>query len=83
MTFVIDIIANLATATYQAGWPAVVSGMVVGAVGGWIGKVYLVAQMAVKREMSVAKGEVVGCIGGILDGLGESPQLTSKNKCRD
>ena len=69
MTFSINIIANLLTASYEAGWPAVISGVVVGIAGWWIGSVYLGAQMAVKRQMSVAKGEVVGCVGGMLDGL--------------
>ena len=76
----ISIIVNLATAAYQVGWPAVTSGMVIGIIGWWIGKVYLIAQMSVKRQMSIAKGEVLGCVGGILEGLSESLLLASRDK---
>jgi hypothetical protein len=37
-----------------------VPGIVLGAFGGWIGQIYMAAQLSVKREMSNAKSPVVG-----------------------
>jgi hypothetical protein len=37
-----------------------VPGVIVGAFGGWIGQIYMAAQLSVKREMSNAKSPVVG-----------------------
>jgi hypothetical protein len=34
--------------------------LIVGLVGGWVGRIYMAAQMSVKREMSNAKAPVVG-----------------------
>ena len=37
--------------------------------GGWLGQVYIQAQLSVKREMSAAKAPVLGILGGAIDGL--------------
>ncbi len=37
-----------------------VPGIIIGALGGWIGQIYMAAQLSVKREMSNAKAPVVG-----------------------
>lgn len=37
-----------------------IPGILVGSIGGWIGQVYMAAQLSVKREMSNAKAPVVG-----------------------
>ncbi|KAJ3564415.1 hypothetical protein NP233_g8309 [Leucocoprinus birnbaumii] len=46
-----------------------IPGMVVGAIGGWIGQIYMAAQLSVKREMSNAKAPVVGHFGAAIAGL--------------
>ncbi|KAJ3564413.1 hypothetical protein NP233_g8310 [Leucocoprinus birnbaumii] len=46
-----------------------VPGMIVGAIGGWIGQIYMAAQLSVKREMSNAKAPVVGHFGAAIAGL--------------
>ncbi|KAF5356102.1 hypothetical protein D9756_004037 [Leucocoprinus leucothites] len=46
-----------------------IPGMIVGAIGGWIGQIYMAAQMSVKREMSNAKAPVVGHFGAAIAGL--------------
>lgn len=40
-------------------------------VGGWLGNVYIKAQLSVKREMSNAKAPVLGILGGAIAGLSE------------
>jgi hypothetical protein len=37
-----------------------IPGIIVGGIGGWIGQIYMAAQLSVKREMSNAKAPVVG-----------------------
>lgn len=38
----------------------VIPGLIAGMVGGWVGRIYMAAQMSVKREMSNARAPVVG-----------------------
>jgi hypothetical protein len=40
-------------------------------IGGWLGRVFLGAQMAVKRENSTAKAPVMGHFGAAIAGLSE------------
>jgi hypothetical protein len=35
-------------------------GIIVAALGGWVGRIYMAAQLSVKREMSNARSPVVG-----------------------
>ena len=44
----------------------------IAAFGGWLGSVYIKAQLSVKREMSNAKAPVLGVFGGAIAGLSES-----------
>ncbi|KAH7922933.1 hypothetical protein BV22DRAFT_1197033 [Leucogyrophana mollusca] len=44
-------------------------GLVVGVVGGFIGRMYMKAQLSVKREMSNAKAPVLGHFGAAIAGL--------------
>jgi hypothetical protein len=37
-----------------------IPGFFVGLIGGWVGRIYMAAQLSVKREMSNAKAPVVG-----------------------
>ena len=39
--------------------------------GGFLGQVYIKAQLSVKREMSTAKAPVLGVFGGAIAGLSE------------
>ncbi len=41
-----------------------------GAVMGWLGHVYMKAQLAVKRERSNARSPVIGHFGAAIAGLG-------------
>lgn len=43
----------------------------IASVGGFLGKVYLKAQLPIKREMSNAKGPVLGVFGNAINGLSE------------
>ena len=40
--------------------------------GGWLGNMYIKAQLSVKREMSNAKAPVLGIVGGAISGLSKS-----------
>ncbi|KAL0950643.1 hypothetical protein HGRIS_007431 [Hohenbuehelia grisea] len=44
-------------------------GMLIALCGGWIGQVYIKAQLSVKREMTNAKSPVLGHIGSAIYGL--------------
>lgn len=37
-----------------------IPGLIIGFLGGWVGHIYMSAQLSVKREMSNAKAPVVG-----------------------
>ncbi|KIO07506.1 hypothetical protein M404DRAFT_24002 [Pisolithus tinctorius Marx 270] len=44
-------------------------GILVGVVGTWVGRIYMKAQLSVKREMSNAKAPVLGHFGAAIAGL--------------
>lgn len=44
-------------------------GILIFLVGGWLGQIYMKAQLSVKREQSNAKAPVVGVFGGAIAGL--------------
>ncbi|KAJ8594877.1 hypothetical protein M405DRAFT_759938 [Rhizopogon salebrosus TDB-379] len=44
-------------------------GLFIGVLGGWIGRIYMKAQLSVKREMSNAKAPVLGHFGAAIAGL--------------
>ncbi|KAJ7770817.1 hypothetical protein DFH07DRAFT_1057900 [Mycena maculata] len=46
-----------------------IPGVLVGALGGWCGQIYIAAQLSVKREMSNAKAPVLGHFGAAIAGL--------------
>lgn len=56
-----------------------IPGFIVGLVGGWVGQIYMAAQLSVKREMSNAKAPVVGQLVNILELLCNplTPRLVS------
>jgi uncharacterized membrane protein YdcZ (DUF606 family) len=45
--------------------------ILVAVVGGWLGTIYLKAQLSVKREMSNTKAPVLGVLGSAISGLGK------------
>ncbi|KDQ56808.1 hypothetical protein JAAARDRAFT_36283 [Jaapia argillacea MUCL 33604] len=47
----------------------VIPGVVVAVLGGWIGQIYMKAQLSVKREMSNAKSPVLGHFGAAIAGI--------------
>ena len=49
-------------------WP----GVAIAVLGGWLGRVYMRAQIAIKREMSNAKAPVLGHFGASIAGLSAS-----------
>ncbi|KAG1747913.1 uncharacterized protein EDB91DRAFT_1245381 [Suillus paluster] len=46
-------------------------GLFIGLLGGWVGRIYMKAQLSVKREMSNAKAPVLGHFGAAIAGLSE------------
>lgn len=44
-------------------------------IGGWLGNIYLRAQLSVKREMSNAKAPVIGILSGAITGLSKPYHL--------
>ncbi|KAF9243735.1 hypothetical protein BU15DRAFT_71860 [Melanogaster broomeanus] len=44
-------------------------GVLVGVVGGWVGRIYMKAQLSIKREMSNAKAPVLGHFSAAIAGL--------------
>lgn len=66
-----DLISRLIAVTLFA--PVfVIPGLLLGVVGGYLGNVYMKAQLSVKREMSNAKAPVLGHFGAAVAGLGKS-----------
>jgi hypothetical protein len=47
-------------------------GVAIAVLGAWLGRVYMRAQIAIKREMSNAKAPVLGHFGASVAGLSES-----------
>ncbi|THG98467.1 hypothetical protein EW026_g3729 [Hermanssonia centrifuga] len=45
-----------------------IPGLLVGVIGGWLGQVFMRAQLAVKRELSNAKSPVLGHFGAAISG---------------
>lgn len=52
----------------------VIPGIVVIVIGGLFGRIYMKAQLPVKRESSKAKAPVLGHFGSAVSGLGQSSQ---------
>lgn len=63
------LLAYLFVTVIMTGWPALVSGVLTTVMGGWLGLVYLRAQLCVKREWSNAKSPVVSQIGTVLSSI--------------
>lgn len=61
----------------------VLPALVVAGFGGWLGQLYIKAQLSVKREMSTAKAPVLGILGGAIAGLRTSDTLLLKSVSTD
>lgn len=48
-------------------------GIIIALAGGYIGHIFMKAQLSVKREMSNARAPVLGHIGSAFSGLGMRP----------
>ena len=59
-------------ALVKVGLYALVPSLLVVVVGGFLGNVYLKAQVNIKREMSLRKAPIVSQIGVVLAGLRET-----------
>lgn len=57
------------SAVGMAGLYALVPGLLLAVLGGFLGFVYLKSQLSIRREMSNAKAPVLGQIGIALSGL--------------
>ena len=65
-----DLISRLIAVTLFA--PVfVIPGLLLGVIGGYLGNVYMKAQLSVKREMSNARAPVLGHFGAAIAGLSE------------
>lgn len=53
----------------------IVPAAVITGAGGWIGRVYMKAQLSVKRERSNAQAPVLGHFGAAFAGLGQAYAL--------
>ncbi len=71
LIFTLQVLGLLAATVVMTGWPALVSGSIVFVMGGWLGLVYLNAQLSVKRELSNAKSPVVSQVGTAVSGISE------------
>ncbi|KAG2113689.1 ABC transporter type 1, transmembrane domain-containing protein, partial [Suillus clintonianus] len=57
-----------------------VPGLFIGLLGGWIGRIYMKAQLSVKREMSNAKAPVLGHFGAAIAGLTSIRAYSAEDK---
>ncbi|TDL21471.1 P-loop containing nucleoside triphosphate hydrolase protein [Rickenella mellea] len=65
----IALLLNFVLSIYMAGWVALISGGLMASLGGWLGAVYLKAQLSMRRETSNAKSPVMSQVGAALLGL--------------
>ena len=52
----------------------IIPSIVIAAIGGTLGNIYMKAQLSVKRELSVAKAPVLGHFGAAVSGISGSLQ---------
>lgn len=50
----------------------IIPAVLIASAGGFLGGVYMLAQLSIKREMSNAKAPVLGAFGGAMAGLSKS-----------
>jgi hypothetical protein len=68
VTDTITILVKVMSVVYYA--PSfLLPAIAVALVGGWLGNIYIKAQLSVKREMSNAKAPVLGILGSSIAGL--------------
>ena len=69
ITLSISLLTLFVTTFYQTGLPALLSGTFITLTGGWLGNIYLKAQLPIRREMSKAKAPMLSSVGTALSGL--------------
>ncbi|KAI0270713.1 P-loop containing nucleoside triphosphate hydrolase protein [Gloeopeniophorella convolvens] len=69
--------------SYIVGWPAFVTGVFVSLMGMGVGRIYIVAQRAIKRQQSVAKSPVMSLVGVTLAGLPSVRAYGAENMFRE
>ncbi len=67
--FSISLITLFISSVVMAGWSAFIPGVVLMVLGGFLGRVYLIAQIGIRREMSNAKAPVMSQISTVLGGI--------------
>lgn len=65
----IDLVMLFVITVVAAGWYALIPGLLISGLGGYLGHIYLRAQLSVRRELSIAKAPIMGHIGMMLSGL--------------
>lgn len=65
----LHLLVNFWAAVVVAGWSALLSGLIVAGIGGFLGRVYLKANLCIRREMSNAKAPVMSLVSATLTGL--------------
>ncbi len=71
ISITINLIALFVSSVVMAGWSAFIPGVILMVVGGFLGLVYLIAQIGIRREMSNAKAPVMSQISTVLGGISE------------
>ncbi len=67
----IRLVTLFAVSVVMAGWSAFIPGVILMVVGGFLGRVYLIAQIGIRREMSNAKAPVMSQVSTVLGGISE------------
>lgn len=67
----INLLTLFASSVFMAGWSAFIPGVILMCLGGFLGRVYLIAQIGIRREMSNAKAPVMSQISTVLGGISE------------
>lgn len=75
MRMSINMLALFTSAIVVAGWYAIIPGLLLATVGGFLGLVYLKCQLSIRREVSNAKAPVMSQIGTALNSLREPEHL--------
>ncbi|KIY46182.1 P-loop containing nucleoside triphosphate hydrolase protein [Fistulina hepatica ATCC 64428] len=57
-------------------------GLLVAVAGGWLGQIYIKAQLSVKREMSNARAPVLGHLGAAIEGLTSIRAYSAQDRFR-
>ena len=71
----IALITFFSITVWMAGRSAFIPGLILMILGGFFGRVYLLAQIGIRREMSIAKAPVLGQLSTALGGISNISKL--------